>query len=191
MPEAQDYQYYLDKQEGGSGSGEDFGKLPPEEYIFEVVRVEDKGPQPVPSQYAKSEGEKKRDVRVFCKPIAIYGSEDDPIVNTEGKAIHPEKTIQYFYKPDTLGYGPTGWSKNRKLLAAATDQDIKSRVRYEEDGSDLLGGKFIGVVDFNKKGYDSIMDIRPLKKRPARERPAPSLVEEAKSSFDIEEDEPF
>jgi hypothetical protein len=167
--------------------GGDFGILPEDSYIFEVTGFEDKGR--IPDRFDRNDPPRLlTDIRFFAKPLSYADDTETPLIDDKTKGpLNPDKSIMIFFKPESLGFGPSGPSKNRKFMAAALGRPIRDRfdgVEYQ----DFVGGKFIGDVA-HKNGYDNIVDFRPLKKA-ARQRP--TLVEEAAKVFGASEDElPF
>lgn len=180
-------------QEEYKKGGSDFGILPEDEYIFEIVGFKDEGPKADRFNPDKT----YTDIRFFAKPLAYADDAEIPLVDFKTqKALNPDKTIQIFWAPERLGFGPAGPSKGRQLMAAALKRGINERfegVEYE----DFVGGKFIGAVQHNN-GYDNIVSFRPLKTKADRVRPvpadapAPTPLEAAKDAFpETDDDLPF
>lgn len=178
------------QEEFKKGGGE-FGMLPEDEYIFEIIGWKDEGQKVDRFNPDKT----YNDIRFFAKPLSYADDADMPLIDfkTE-KPLNPEKTVQIFWRPDTLGFGPAGPSKGRKLMAAALSRGINERfdgIEYQ----DFVGGRFIGAVE-HKGEYDNIVDYRPLKTK-ERKRPVQTPVEAAKEAFpdatlgDLDGDLPF
>jgi hypothetical protein len=189
MPTARSKESY---ESGGQGG--DFGLLREDSYIFEIVRMENKGKVPAWGS-TPDDPKMETDIRLFAKPLSYEGDTETPIADDRtGEEINPDKTVQIFFKPDHIGFFGGQPSKNRRLLAAALGVGINEEINYEYE--DLIGGKFIGSIIHKQKGnnvYDNIDEIRPLRVQSERPRPKPRTpVEVARDTFETQDDDlPF
>lgn len=176
------------KEEQEASRSGDFGTLPEEDYVFEVVSFVDLGkktnafPHPKTGLFGEHD-----DIRFTVKPLFIADSPDAELVDDDGNPINPAKTLLVFFKPQSLGFGPAGPSKNRQFMAAALGRNIRESfdgIEYQ----DFVGGRFIGTVEQNAKGYDTIVGYRPFKDKATRNRTAPAVAA-AKEVFDVVDDE--
>ena len=180
MPKARSEDSYTT----GGGGGE-YGMLEEDSYVFEVTGYKNNGV--IPDRFDPNGEKTITDLRYFARPIQYADDPESPLIEAKTKQpLNPDKTVQIFFKPEHVGFGPAGASKGRKFLAAALGVPLKSEINYDYD--DLVGGRFIGDVEYSKDGrYDNIVDFRPVKAKRERPRPATTPVEAAKATFDLED----
>src|SRR3990167_5155616 len=172
------------EEEFKSRRGDGFGTLPDEEYLFEVIsQVEKTGivhPQFNPNGYPS--------IEVSCRPIAYADDPEAEIVDTDDEPLNPEKYINFFLRPKSMGFGPAGASKSRRFVAAVLNLPVTGSLDF--DWPDLIGKRVYASTILGDNGYEQIDTVRPYKSKKERTRKsrAPSLVAAAQESFgdDIE-----
>lgn len=168
----------------GQGGGQDFGRLAEDNYIFEITGLENKGKTLDP--YSSEDSPRYyTDVRLFLKPVAFADDPEAELLNDKDEPLNPDKRLMVFFKPERLGFGPSGASANRQIVAAALGLNIREEMNF--DLPDLEGKQLIAHAFFKTKDakYESLDGYRPLPKRSTRRRAAAApLVEEAEKVFD-------
>ena len=184
MPKAESEQEFKDRREA---SGGEYGTLPDEEYVFQILDYE--AVTGVPNQYNKD----GNSIRLKLKPVALADDEDAILLDDEGEELNPDKYILYFMqgtleRPRGLGFGPAGASRARRIISSALGQPAKGPLDFEWD--QLLGGKFIASTVVGDNGYEKIETVRAHRAaKPTRARAPKPIIQAALDVFgdDVED----
>lgn len=152
----------------------DFPVLPENEYRVRIDSYQLYTPS-APTQYNP---DMRSSYMIFLAPTEIEGDPEEPLVDTEGEAIDPEKRIVFFFDPDKMGLKPVV-SKNRKFLAAALGQPVTqgfSAASPEAALDSVIGNELIVYVGV-KNGKNNVMEVRPVKKATTRSRATKAAAE--------------
>jgi hypothetical protein len=147
------------KEDYKKSSGGNYGTLAVDDYIVQIESYDENRFQ----EPGKYNTEREPRVWFFLKPLSFADDPESELIDDEGNPVNPDKSLLFVYDPKRLGLIPQV-AKSRKFLAAALGVPVDDEITF--DGYDELIGKTLIVsVSINGNGNNSVVDVRPVKKR--------------------------